>query len=67
MLHGIPLGAAPCWQYAAVWKVSLFWLIEHTELFFPVLLVGLVLTVEAGSHLRNLSPSINTVHLSIRM
>jgi hypothetical protein len=43
----------------------LFWLIEHTELFFPVLLVGLVLMVEAGSRLRNLSPSIDEERQSL--
>jgi hypothetical protein len=34
----------------------LLWLIAHTEVFFPVLLVGLTMVVEAGFRLRRASP-----------
>jgi hypothetical protein len=37
----------------------LLWLIAHTEIFFPVLLVGLMLVVEFGFRLRRASPGVD--------
>ena len=37
----------------------LLWVIAHTQLFFPLLLGGLMLIVEFGFRLRQASPGIN--------
>jgi hypothetical protein len=37
----------------------LLWIIAHTELFFPLLLGGLMLIVEVGVRLRHASPGVN--------
>jgi hypothetical protein len=37
----------------------LLWLIAHTEIFFPVLLIGLILVVELGFGIRRRSPEIS--------
>ncbi len=37
----------------------MLWLIAHTEIFFPALLVGLILVVEFGFRIRRVSPEIS--------
>ena len=43
----------------------LLWLIAHTEIFLPILLVGLMLTVELGFPLRRESPGVAVEHQSV--
>ena len=41
------------------WASPLLWVIAHTQLFFPLLLGGLMFIVEFGFRLRRASPGIN--------
>lgn len=43
----------------------MLWLIAHTEIFFPVLLGGLMLMVEFGFRLRRASPGVDADHQSV--